>query len=294
MRLINSVCTTVMFPPSRREPEYFRRTAAFLAGRGVDCLEFYYDGPVPGDALGRALTDAGLAGIFIAVIPSKEKKLWLCDPDEDARRAAMGMHRQCLDLAWENGLSEFMICSGAAGADVDRRLDQLAKSVAELHDYADQKGQPIRLLLEPCDETMQACNVLGPYQRSVAFTERMNRAGHPLELTMDSAHSAEIGEDFTAAVRAARPWCRHVHFANCDISTPGSDLYGDKHVGFEYPGTVWTPATLAQLFADLQELYPDDEELRIGIEILCREDDPFAYYDKTWSLVPFLHKEPKQ
>lgn len=293
MRLINSVCSGMMFPESRKNLDAFRRTADFLAERGAECMEFYYDGPAS-DRFGDALAANGLDAVYVAVIPSKEQKLWLCDLDEDGRRAALDMYKRCVDHAMGNGVTQIMISSGALGGDVDRQLDALAASVTELYEYANGKDSSARLLMEPCDDNMQAYHLLGPYDRVRGFTRRVNEAGCPMELTMDCAHSAEVGEDFAQAVRETKPWCRHVHFANCNISQPDNPLYGDKHVGFEYPDTEWTPRTLEALFRTLEEIYPGDDELRIGIEILCREDDPYAYFDKTWAMLPFLHKENRK
>ena len=293
MRLVNSVCSGMMFPESRKSIDAFRRVADFLRERGMDCMEFYYDGPAS-DRFGDALAANGLDAVYVAVIPSKERKLWLCDLDEGARRKAIDMHKRCVDHALDNGITRVMICSGVLQDDIPRQLDALAGSVGELFEYAADKNPEARLLLEPCDDAMQACNLLGPCARVRDFTLRVNEAGIPMELTMDCAHSSEMGEDFAGAVRAVRPWCRHVHFANCDISRPESPFYGDKHVGFEYPDTEWPPSALGVLFRQLEALYPGDAELRIGVEILCREDDPFAYFDKTWSMLPFLHKENRK
>lgn len=290
MRLINSVCSTLMFPDTRRDIDAFRRAAEFLKGRGAECMEFYYDGPAADD-FGAVLDENGLDGVYIAVLPSKEQKQWLCDLDEVARRKAVALFKDCIDRALDNGVNQVMINSGALDPDPERQLDALADSVADLFDHAAKKGQAVRLLMEPCDDNMQAYHLLGDFRRTREFTRRVNDAGHPMELTMDCAHSAEVGEDFAEAVRATKPWCRHVHFANCNIRDRDSEFYGDKHVGFDYPDTEWTPAALEKLFRQLQEIYSGDEELRIGIEILCREDDPCAYYDKVWSMVPFLHKE---
>ena len=290
MKLVNSVCSTLMFPETRRNIGEFARVASFLKGRGAQCMEFYYDGP-EGDRFGDILADNGLDGVYIAVLPSKEQKLWLCDLVESGRQAALKLFKRCIDHAHENGLDQVMINSGALGGDPEKQMDALADSIEELFGYARAKNWPLRLLMEPCDDNMQAYHLLGSWQRTREFTKRVNDAGLPMELTMDCAHSSEVGEDFVDAVRATKSWCRHVHFANCNITDKDSPLYGDKHVGFEYQNTEWTPETLAELFARLGEIYPGDEELRIGIEILCREGDPFAYYDKTWAMLPFLHKE---
>lgn len=291
MKLINSVCTSLYFPSSRRSVDEFSRMARFLAARGMDCVEFYHDGDGR-DKVGRVLRDNGLSGVYIAVIPSKEGKLHLCDEDREGRAAAVRLIKGCIDEAQAGGVTEVMINSGRIGASVERGLDALAASVEELFDYAAQKRYALDLLMEPCDSCMDAFQLIGPYERTLAFVRRLRSAGLPLKLTMDSAHTAEEGQDFLEAVTAVRPYCNHIHFANCNISDRQSPLYGDKHLGYEYPDTKWTVPALKKLFQGLQELYKGDEPLRIGLEVLCRTDDTYSYFDEAWSSLSFLNKKP--
>jgi sugar phosphate isomerase/epimerase len=183
-----------------------------------------------------------------------------------------------------------MINSGGNMDNVEDGLAALADSVEQLYDYAAGKNYPFTLFMEPCDSIIDAFHLVGPYRRAVDFAARMRGRGFPLELTMDSAHTAEQNEDFAEALAATKPYCRHIHFANCRIADPKDELYGDKHLGLEYSGSVWTPETLGTLFPTIEKLYPGDEPVRIALEILCRENDPYAYFEKTWDSVPFLTK----
>ena len=290
LKIINSVCTSLVFPQSRKSLRDFRRMAEFLGGKGIDCIEFYHDGDGR-DRIGPILADAGLDAIYIAVIPSKEGKLHLCDCNEGGRQSAVRLFQSCIDEAQANGIGRVMMNSGAMQTDTRKGLDALGRSVEELFGYAARKNyRGFALTLEPCDTGMEAFQLIGPYARAKAFAQAMREKGLPLELTMDSAHTAEEGEDFFQAVEATREFCGHLHFANCNITQPDNPLYGDKHLGYEYPHTVWTPETLGQLTRQLQALYPGEEPLRIGLEFLCREDDPYSYFERTWDSLPFLHK----
>ncbi len=291
MRLVKSICTNLVFPASRKDIAAFRDMAAYLKSKGIGCIEFYHDGDGRAQT-GTVLADLGLDGVYIGVIPSKEGAQFLCNTDETARRAAVDVHTACLDEMRDNGLTQFMICSGKLGPDVDAQLRALETSVEELYTYAAAKNIPVRILLEPCDSNMDARHLLGPTGRCVAFVEAMRARGFPLELTMDTAHVAEEGEDFLDAMRATRPYCTHVHFANCLVTDPANPFYGDKHLGFEYPDTVWSPAALADVFAGLEALYPGENDLRVALEVLCREDDPYAYFEKMWASLPFLSEHP--
>ncbi len=289
MRLMKSVCTTVFFPATRKSVEEFARMAEFVAGLGAQGIEFYYDGPATRE-IGKILERNRLDGIFIAVLPSKEQKLWLCHEDPAAREAAVKMVCGCMDWAQDNGIQALMLNSGRNGKDENKNLDALADSVERLHAHAERSGyKQQRFCLEPSDATCEAMHLIGPYAKAAAFAERMRKARIPFELTMDTAHSSEDGEDFVEALRGVKPYCRHVHFANCFLADKSNQFYGDKHLGFEYPETVWGPEALAKLFAEIEKIYPEGEELRLALEVLCRDEDPYAYFKKTWESLPFLH-----
>lgn len=287
MRLVKSICTNLVFPDSRKDIEEFRRMAEYLSGKGVKSIEFYHDGKDRSQT-GKVLSDCGLEGVYIAVIPSKEQQLYLCDPDDGNRAKAVAMLCACLDEAHANGMTRVLINSGRITEDINRGLAALKDSIGRLYDHAETIGMKLELSLEPCDSGMDAFHLIGPYQRAVAFVKDVRESGLPMELTIDSAHTVEEGEHFLEALKAAKPYCTHVHFANCRIADPGDPLYGDKHVGFEYSGTVWSAEKVLEAFKEMENVYPGDAPLRVALEVLCREDDPYAYFDRMWSSLPFM------
>ena len=291
MKVFHSVCSNLFFPESRKSIRAFEEMADFLAERGVEGLEFYHDGDGP-DRVGRALARWGLDGVYIAVIPLKEGLKHLCATDADNRAQALEIVRRSIDLAEGNGMSSVMVNSGRIepGREAEQ-LDAMFASFEELYNYIERRNAKVTLELEPCDSAMDARQLLGPAARTRAFLDRLHAAGLPLMLTMDSAHTSEEGEDFPEAVRRVKPYCRHVHYANCRIDDPRDELYGDKHLGYEYDRSVWTFAALEQLTAQLDALYAGDEPLRIGLEALCREADPYAWFEQTWSRMPWLRGE---
>lgn len=288
MRLIKSVCTNLFFPQSRKDITAFVDMASFLNDMGVESIEFYHDG-VRRDRIGDVLASTGIKGVYIAVIPHKEQMQHLCNEDPANRAEAVKLAKFCIDEAQDNGISEIMFNSGRIGINVELGLDALFISFEELYEYIAKKRYTIQILMEPCDSHMDAFQLIGPNKRTLEFVERMHTAGLPLKLTMDTAHTVEEGEDFLQALMAVKPYCNHIHFANCNISDKDSPFYGDKHVGYEYPSTEWPPEELAELFGELKKLYPGDEPLRIGLEVLCREEDPYSYFEKVCRKLDFLH-----
>lgn len=284
MKILRSVCTNMAFPDTRKSLDAFRKTAEFLAERGVRSLEFYHDGPETAK-IGQILSGLAMTGVFIGVIPSKEQKLDLCSPDR--WQEAARYYADLLDTAQSAGIETLMLNSGRIGADPEKQLDALAEAVTFLHNHADRKGYSASFVLEPGDSHMTSFQLLGPYPRVLAFCERMEKNGTPLGLTMDSAHSAEEGENFSEAVRAVKKYCRHIHFANCFIRDETSPLYGDQHVGFDYPDTEWDYASLETLQRELDRIYPGEETVKVALEYLCREEDPYACFEKYRKAMPF-------
>lgn len=286
MKVKKSICTNLVFPKSRKNIGEFRHAAKVLKAHGVDSMEFYHDG-TDRECVGRILEEYGLEGIYIAVIPSKEQKLHACSMDPENRRAAVKLFQSCMDEAADNGIQILMINSGEIGPSVQGGLGALKETVRELYEYREKKGVPMRITLEPCDSWMYARQLLGPSGRTADFLESCRREGLPLELTMDSAHTLEEGEDFVEALGRTKPYCSHIHFANCLIRDAKDPLYGDQHVGFEYPDTEWDYAMIQRTWSRIEELY-GDEELRVAIEVLCREEDPDAYFERMWRQMPYV------
>lgn len=291
MKIVNSVCSSLVFPKSRNSLDEFRHMAEFLSAMGMDCLEFYFDG-YGRNQIGNVLSDTGLDSVYIAVIPSKESELFLCDTNDSNRQAAIDMFCNCIEEAQANGISRVMINSGKAQSDHRNSFNALENSVEALFNYAASKNyKDFALTLEPCDSNMEAFHLIGGYKLALNFAQRMHTKGLPLEITLDTAHSAEEGEDFATALSALKPYCNHIHFANCNITEQNSPFFGDKHLGFEYPNTVWSAAALRDLTTQISTIYKEDDQLQIGLEFLCREDDPYKYFEKMWELLPFIHKE---
>lgn len=289
MKIISSVCTNLYFPKSRSSIQAFQEMAHFLADRfAIQGVEFYHDG---GDAakIGRVLAETGLSGIYIAVIPLKEKLLHLCDTDEGGRQAALALMEGCIEQAVDNGVKMVMFNSGRIGPDPAAGVAALLASIGRLYEYVARRGYDLGFCLEPCDSGLDAKQLIGPAQRTKALLEALHEEGYPLSLTLDTAHVAEEGENFVSALTQLRAYCNHIHFANCVLGDPASPLYGDKHVGYEYEGTAWGFGALDALLPSLQALYPGEEPLRIGLEVLCREQDPYAYFERAWQKLSYLH-----
>lgn len=290
MKLKTSVAG-ILFPQARHSYKEMEATASYLNGK-VDMLEFFYEGEDDA-AVGRLLERNNLQGVFIAVIPQKERGLNLCSLDEENRLGAVSLTKECIDRARVTGCHGVMVCSGkfpANPADVSACTDAYYRSMLEVLDYERKSSvdSRIKLLLEPCDSAMDAKHLLGPTSRVVDVSRRiLEQCGDGYGLTMDTAHVAEEGEDFMEAMAIAKPYCGHVHFANCVVKDTTDPFYGDKHVDFAYPGSEFQYETLKNLFGKLENLY-GEAHLSIALEILCRAENPYQSFDGIMEQMPWF------
>ncbi len=282
----------ILFPQARKSLAAMEETLRFLQGK-ADMLEFYRESGEDA-AVGELLKETGLASIFVAVIPLKEKGLNLCGPDAENRKAAVLEMEDAVKRARNLGCEAVMLCSGKkpqGGHWASMAcLDAFTRSLREIAAFVQETGPVMPLLLEPCDSGLDVKHLLGPTALSVEMVRRVREFYPAFSLTMDTAHVAEEGEDFLEAMDLARPYCSHVHFANCMLQNSADPLYGDKHPGFDYPGGSLPYAELARILQGLEARYAD-ARLDIALEVLCRENDPYAHFLAIREQLPRLFEQ---
>lgn len=286
MNLKRSIALSMFFPKSRSDANAFKRALEFLKEWPMDSVEFYYDGENRKE-VAAALEKSGYLGIYIAVIPLKEQNLSLCALDDNHRKQAVLLAQRCIDEAFELGCRGVMMNSGRnpGKGRVDEGIKSFMQSVKELQKYIGTRS--IHLLLEPCDSQIEAKNLLGPTRLSVDVTRALRKDIPDFSLVLDTAHVYEEGEDFLQAVQNALDCCDHLHFANCVVSDSSDPFYGDKHIGFDHPGSAFSYFDLFRIFKALEELY-QGRECRIALEVLCREPDPEQYFRKVAAQMPWF------
>ncbi len=283
MKVIKSVCTNLFFPQSRSDAQAFAGMIGFLKEYGVQSVECYCDGHQrAGELIGRG----GMSGVYIGVIPLKEQKKDLCALEEEARSAAVMQAKRDMDRADQGGFDWFMVNSGRRTPGREAQgMAALLRSMEELFEYRYKKGMTLGIEMEPCDSALEAMHLVGGPERALEVCRALEQRGLPLSLVMDSAHTSEEGRDFFQALTLTRPYCRHIHFANCRLDDPQDPLYGDKHLGYEDPGGIWTFEAIRDMMKRLEALY-GDQPLRVGLECLCRQENPFAWFQSTWERLP--------
>ena len=280
MDIRKCVILPVCFPRTRHDFDDFIKTLDFLKSSDIHCVEFYYEGSKKQRVFDE-IRARGLETFYIAVIPLKEKNLSLCSMDNEERKKAVEQVRICVDDAVAAGSSRIIINSGKAPLDpsfdgkcqkyfIDSCV-QISENIGKFN-----TDKEILISLEPCDSKMMAKNLIGPTNQAVLLCEELDQKHIRLALTMDIAHIVEEGESVINALTASEKYCDHVHFANCIIQNKDHPLYGDCHPGFDFAESEFPPSRLDDIYKELSNF--KNKLLYLGIEYLCREDDPMKYF----------------
>ncbi len=282
MRL--SAVLTGLFPESVENAAEAVRGINESVRLGYHAVEFYYDGP--GNAeIGRVCRDAGIPKIYHPAFALKKRKLDLGDPDKGRRRAAVDGVKRWIDLARGFGCEAVMLLSGperSTPAEREEAFGRLAESLDEICGFASSGGGSDRVSV-----SMESFNSAGEPWLLIGSPDRCDRLARqvsPLRdnfgLTMDLSHLLQMGEEPVRALTAVKPWCGHLHLANCVIRDRGHPLYGDKHPPFGLEGgevdEQWLTAFLTRLcqagFFDRGQGSP----VLFGAEVIARppRDEP--------------------
>ena len=266
-----SFVLSATFPGSKKGTDGIRRALELLAPFGIDIIE-YYNMDVSPDRIASLMQ--GKRNIFLAGARQKMENLNPCSLDANIREKAIACLGECFHYARRAGASAVMVSSGgrpASERDDAECLRLLMDSLKRLHGL--EPGLPI--LLEPGDRDVEYRHLLGPTAWAAEFTCDCRKQGIPLGLVFDISHAAQLGENLEEAWETARPYCDHVHFANC-VLKKGSPIYGDKHPFFEVPDGVYAHKDARNFLAVLQN---EPEPLTVSLEMICpldeKEDDFF-------------------
>ena len=150
----------------------------------------------------------------------------------------------------------------------------LENSIEELCAYAG----TLRILLEPGDRTVDAKQLAGPTADVVKMAERVLLRHSNFGLVMDLSHIAQLGEDPETALKLAKPYCNHIHLANC-ILVSGHALYGDKHPLFAEKDASYTLDKIKLFARFLFAGYAKD--LTVSIEIIFHGTDQTDYMQQV-------------
>jgi sugar phosphate isomerase/epimerase len=253
---------------------------------GMEVIEYYTKDGELAKEYGKEIKESGFVGIFHSAIDQKRSG-WcrICSEDESLRNKSMDFTKRSVEKAIAAGANKDVIQSGRYPENpMDELvcLEALHKSIHELVAFV---GNEISLGMEPCDRSVDVCQLIGPAMETYSFMDALKLK--EFSLTMDTAHIALTYEDPYEAIKLCKPFCNHIHLANCSLRRESS-LYGDKHPLFTNSDGWINDAEAAVLYEKLCKLYSEDDESIITVEMICREDNEIEYLDTMLNSMPWF------
>ena len=176
----------------------------------------------------EAADASSLSVVFDAQPYLLARKLNLAALDGNARNEAVKVCRQAIDQAVTWDASAFALLSGRDPGQAQRpaAFEQLARSLAELCDYAGSKGN-MPVLLETYDRQPFGTNQLvGPTVEALELAGKV-RAGHKnFGLMLDLGGLVLLEESVAQALDLVKDLLGAVHISNCVMRDAGHPAYG--------------------------------------------------------------------
>ncbi len=171
--------------------------------------------------------------------------------DEDERKKAVEVLRECIDEACFMGANRMAFLSGKdPGDDLrDSALDALVKTTKELCDYAETKGMDIAI--ETFDNMIDKKALIGPSDLASDFADAVNRKN--FGLMVDLSHLPLLEETSEECAWFVKDHVVHLHVGNC-VMEKGHAAYGDAHPRFGIDcgeNDVWELADFLKAFIDI-------------------------------------------
>lgn len=270
--ILRSVVLNGMCPEIETDRVSFLRAVSRFQRAGIRSFEYYADKRLVRE-YGEILRQRELRSVFLAAAAQKRDHQSLCAVSEEERRTAVSA---CVELAERAASAEadaILITSGwkpAEGREAES-YDALRRSLEQLRAAA---GKTLEIYIEPGDTAVEYFQLIGTTELACKLASE-----NGISLTMDMSHTAQLGEDPWIAFAAANPYTKHFHLANCVLEKP-STLYGDKHPPFGVKSGTFSSKDAQNLYSCIAQMNPD-REVRVGLEIINRTDDPWLEIEKV-------------
>lgn len=223
------------------------------------------------------------ASIAVSAAPFQlGNKLNLANLDEDARLAGIEALKKSVDDAYFYGSPILEVLDGGKsypGPEQEAQaVDQLVRSLTELCKYAQSKstgGQPLWILLETFDRTVEKKSLVGPSELAVEVAKRVRAECPNFGLTIDMGHLPLLEEGFAASLETVSEYIMHAHLGSC-IKQAGNQYYGDSHPPFGIEDSVSDVAELTEFFRALNGIGYFEKKLPTGRPWVTFEVKPQA------------------
>lgn len=281
-----SIILPAFFKGSISDINLFVEAINIVKKFNISTVEFFYDGKEK-EHVKSILKENNLKSIYLGAITAKINKLNLSSVDEGLRKTSVNELKKCISDGYFFGADSVLINSGQRPKNADElpiAYNALKKSIKELLQYTEeiQKNYIMTITLEPGDINIDYRELIGGTDLAIKLVQDIQKEYLNFGLTLDLSHLKQLNEKPIESIEKAFNYCHHIHFANCIIKNKTSYLYGDKHPEFGIDDGEISYKDLINFYEKIINTYQDNE-LTIGIEIICREDDKKKFFKKTVS-----------
>jgi len=281
-----SIILPAFFKGSISDINLFVEAINIVKKFNISTVEFFYDGKEK-EHVKSILKENNLKSIYLGAITAKINKLNLSSVDEGLRKTSVNELKKCISDGYFFGADSVLINSGQRPKNADElpiAYNALKKSIKELLQYTEeiQKNYIMTITLEPGDINIDYRELIGGTDLAIKLVQDIQKEYLNFGLTLDLSHLKQLNEKPIESIEKAFNYCHHIHFANCIIKNKTSYLYGDKHPEFGIDDGEISYKDLINFYEKIINTYQDNE-LTIGIEIICREDDKKKFFKKTFS-----------
>lgn len=224
-----SIVLTGAEPRAETDISFFQRTARQFYEKGYRVFEYCSETDQLKEKA-ECIRALGGESIFLLAIYQKRSGKCLGDPCEENRRAAVAELEELIQKAWKAGIRKFLLTSGPK-VELAKTLLAYCQLIKSLQYLLDKTSGDVSFLLEPGDTDVEFCQLVGPTDIAVDIVKQINDSR--MKLVMDTSHIRQLGENVLDAFEKAKPWCSHIHLANC-VLRRGDPMYGDKHPLFRH------------------------------------------------------------
>jgi len=202
-------------------------------------------------------------------------ELYLADPNEEKRLAAVNYMKGLIDLSVEANAEFIGFTSGKRilpSLEMDKQVQSFEKSVIELIDYVEQYEQ-IELTLEPLDIDADKKFVIGSTDYVVDFFERLKERNrlNRLSVCIDTTHIVLNNEDVIESMKKLSKYSQRIHLANAVLNKE-SGLFGDKHLRMGTPGFL-NQKKATQILNEADRLTFKSEKVYVAMEVRGEKND---------------------
>jgi len=277
------VLTSAMLQAEHDE-SLFNEALDFLMQFDIKVIEFFTDAE-RAKCYGEAIISRNFEPLFISALDQRRNSdCRICSEDESQRLRSVDFTKRSIEKAILSGSKRTLIQSGTYPIDPLHEvkcMKAVEKSLIELSEFA---GDDIRLMLEPCDRSVQLCQLLGPSLQVYTLMKKLSL--NNIGLTMDIAHITELFEDPIDAISLCKPYCDHIHIANC-VLEPTSELFGDKHPLFGVADGCYNSEDGDKQYREVSSLY-NNENLYISMEMMGFDNEPMPFLKDMINNTPWF------